>query len=260
MQRIPLSTGATVSFDRYGSGRPLVLVHGSFSDYETNWEFVRPLFEKQFTVFALARRGRGETDATQGHSLEDESMDVVALIQSIDEPVFLLGHSYGAQVSLAAAAKVPDRVRKLVLYEPPSPRLLSNEFLARFEELAQTGRWDDLAVIFFRDCLLVPVEELDKVRASELWPPIVADAAATLGDLRALVRYDFNVERFRELRVPVMLQVGTESRRDLYVTDALASALPDVRIEELPGQAHEGMTTAPDMYADAVSRFLLGQV
>jgi pimeloyl-ACP methyl ester carboxylesterase len=63
--------------------------------------------------------------------------------------------------------------------------------------------------------------------------------------------------RFLELRVPVMLQIGTESPRDLYVTDALAAVLPDVRIQELPGQAHEAMTTAPGMYAEAVSRFLL---
>jgi pimeloyl-ACP methyl ester carboxylesterase len=42
----------------------------------------------------------------------------VAVIQSIGEPVFLLGHSYGAHTALAPAAEVPDRVRKLVLYEP----------------------------------------------------------------------------------------------------------------------------------------------
>ena len=57
--------------------------------------------------------------------------------------------------------------------------------------------------------------------------------------------------------MPVVLQIGTESPRDLYVTDALAAVLPDVRIQELPGQAHEGMTTAPEMYAEAVSRVLL---
>lgn len=44
-----------------------------------------------------------------------ESRDVVAVIRSIGEPVFLLGHSYGAQTALAAAVQVPDRVRKLVL-------------------------------------------------------------------------------------------------------------------------------------------------
>ena len=85
MQHISSSAGATVSYDTYGSGPRLVLVHGGFSDHKTNWEFVKPLFEQQFTVYAIARRGRGETDATEGHSLEDESMDVVAVIQSIGD-------------------------------------------------------------------------------------------------------------------------------------------------------------------------------
>jgi pimeloyl-ACP methyl ester carboxylesterase len=258
MHRITSPAGAIVSYDKYGSGPPLVLVHGAFSDHKTNWEFVKRLFEKQFTVYAIARRGRGETAATEGHSLEDESSDVVAVMQSIGESVFLLGHSYGAQTALAAAAaKVPDHVRKLVLYEPAWPRVVGKEALARLEQLAQTGDWEDFAVTFFRDRLSVPIEELDELRATELWPPIIADAPTSLGDLRALSRYDFKAERFRELRVPVMLQIGTESPRDLYVTDALAAVLPDVRIQELPGQAHEAMTTAPEMFARTVSRFLL---
>jgi alpha-beta hydrolase superfamily lysophospholipase len=88
--------------DQYGSGPPLVLVHGAFSAHQANWAFVKPLLEPQFTVSAIARRGRGETDGTAGHSLEDESRDVVAVMQSIGAPVFLLGHSYGAQTALAA--------------------------------------------------------------------------------------------------------------------------------------------------------------
>jgi hypothetical protein len=56
----------------------------------------------------------------------------------------------------------------------------------------------------------------------------------------------------------VVLQIGTESPRDLYATDALAAVVPDVTIQELPGQAHEGMTTAPEMYARLVARVLLG--
>ncbi|WP_404790765.1 alpha/beta fold hydrolase [Altericista sp. CCNU0014] len=258
MQHITSTDHRTISYDKYGSGPPLVLVHGGFSDHQSNWEFVKPLFENQFTVYAIARRGRGETDATVGHSLENESLDVATLIQSIDEPVFLLGHSYGAQIALAAAAKVSDRLRKLVLYEPPDPRAINPEVFKRLEALAQADDWDKFAVTFFRDALRVPIEELDELRNTELWLPIVADARASLGDLRALNRYDFDVNRFRELRVPVLLQIGTESPRDLYVTDEIAAVLPDVRIEELPGQAHEGMTTAPQMYAKSVLRFLLG--
>ena len=257
MERIASPTGATVSYDKRGSGPPLVLVHGGFSDHETNWAFVMPLLTPRFTVHAVARRGRGETNATEGHGIEDEGRDVAALVEAIGAPVFLLGHSYGAQVALAATAKLPGRVRKLVLYEPPWPGILGEGALARLEGLAQGGDWEGFAAAVFRDVLSVPVEELDELRTTELWPLIIADAKASLGDVRALSRYDFDADRFRGLRVPTLLQTGTESPRGLYVTDALAAVLPDVRIEELPGQAHEAMTTAPELYAEAVSRFLL---
>ena len=115
-----------------------------------------------------------------------------------------------------------------------------------------------MAITFFRDTLAVPISELNALRRTDLWPAIIADAKASLGDLRAISKYDFRPERFNRLAIPVLLQIGTESPRDLYVTDVLATVLPDVRIEELPGQAHEGMTTSPEMYANAVTRFLLG--
>jgi len=86
-----------------------------------------------------------------------------------------------------------------VLYEPPWPRALGPEVLARLEALGRGGDWDGLAAAFFRDVLSVPIRDLDALRASALWPPIIADARASLGDLRALRRYDFRAERFSAL-------------------------------------------------------------
>lgn len=257
MQHIQTPTGVTVSFDRHGSGPPLVLVHGSFSDHSSNWEPVRPLLMERFALYAVARRGRGETTATTGHSVPDEAEDLCAVIRSIPEPVYLLGHSYGAQVALAAAASVPERVRRLVLYEPPWPHTLAGSELARLERLAERADWDGLVWAFLRDTLQVPADELEALRATDFWASLLADAPASLGDLRALTRYDFQPERFRDLRIPVLLQVGSESPRELYITDAVAAVLPDARVEALAGQAHEGMTTAPELYAASVSRFLL---
>ena len=255
--RITTRNGITVSYSTYGSGAPLVLVHGGFSDDVTNWEFVKPMLEKKFTVWAIARRGRGETGATEGHSLEDEAQDVAAVIEKIETPVFLLGHSYGAQCALATAARVPEKVRKLILYEPPQPGLMSDADLRGLEELGAAGAWDQFAFRFFNEVLHVPKSDMEQLRESELWPPIVADAKASLGDLRAIKKYNFNPARFRTLACPVLLQVGSESPPQLYATKALTEVLPNVRTETLAGQAHEGMTTAPEMYAESVIRFLL---
>ncbi len=235
----------------------MVLVHGSFSDHNTNWDFVRSLLTRQFTLYAVARRGRGESERTEGHSIEDEGRDVAAVIRSIEQPVFLLGHSYGAHVALVAASDLQDRVRKLMLYEPAWPRVVDSAILTRLEEFAGACDWNAFATTFFHEKLLVPVELLSELRPTELWAPIIADAAASLHDLRALSRYDFSPERFRDLRIRVLLQIGAESPRHLYATDALAAVLPVASIQELKGQAHEAMTSAPKIYAEAVTRFLL---
>jgi pimeloyl-ACP methyl ester carboxylesterase len=217
----------------------------------------KPHLEPHFSAYAVARRGRGETEATSGHAIEDEVEDAVALIRRIDAPVFLLGHSYGAHVALAAAARVPDLVRKLVLYEAPWPHLCDAAALAPLEALAGAADWDGFATAFFGGLLAMPSAELEALRASEDWPSIVADAPASAEDIRAVARYRFDPERFRGVGMPVLLQVGSESPASFYVTDALAAVLPDAAVETLSGQAHDAMITAPPEYANAVRRFLL---
>jgi pimeloyl-ACP methyl ester carboxylesterase len=258
MHTITTRTGAIISYSVAGNGPPLVLVHGAFSDHETNWTFVAPLLRTHFRVYAVARRGRGMTDAAGDHNLEEEALDVADVLRAIGTPVHLLGHSYGAHCALLAAAREPARVSKLVLYEPAWPSIVQPDALAALETLAAAGAWDQFAYAFFANTLHVPAGELDAVRGSELWAPIVADAAASLDDLRSMQAYRFEPSRFAGLNIPVLLQIGSESPRELYVTDALAAVLPDVRIETLAGQAHEGMTTAPELYVETTMRFLVG--
>ena len=86
MEHLITPNGITVSYEQGGSGPLLVLAHGAFSDHHTNWEFVNPALRQNFTTCAIARRGRGETDATHGHSVEDEVDDLVALVEAVKEP------------------------------------------------------------------------------------------------------------------------------------------------------------------------------
>lgn len=256
MLELTTPRGIRVTYAKSGSGPPLVLVHGGFSDHHSNWEFVEPILRDRFTLYAIARRNRGGTTATQGHSVVDEAHDVVALMRHVGEPVFLLGHSYGGQCALSAARLAPECVRKLVLYEPAWPSIFPADMLATLERLAAAGDWDGFAFTFFRDLMRVPLHELEAVRATDLWPPIVLDGPATLGDFRALRSHPFDPADFRALTMPVCLQVGTDSPRELFVTDALAAVLPHAYVSTLHGQAHEAMTTAPDLYAVDVMAFL----
>ena len=259
MERVASHDGTVISYDRYGDGPPLVLVHGGFSDHNTNWTYVKPLLQEQFTVSAVARRGRGETDATDGHALADEAADVAAVVQAVGDAVFLLGHSYGALCALDAAALVPDRVAKLVLYEPPWPNIVGTDVVTRLEQLGEREDWDALVETFMTDVLQVPWDEVTAIRRTPDWATWTADARATLHDMRAVVGHSFVPERYRTLTMPVLLLVGSESPRELYVTDALAANLPDVRVVALEGQAHEGMTTAPELFVETVARFLTDQ-
>lgn len=256
--QIAARSGGQIGFDTYGDGPPLVLVHGAFSDHQTNWTYVKSLLAPHFRLYAIARRGRGASDAATDRALEDEFEDVAALIRLIGKPVFLLGHSYGAHVVLGTAASVPDLVRKLIVYEPPWPHLLEAAAMAKLKNLADSNGWDAFAMAFFGELLQVPQADLEALRMSDDWPPIVEDAAASYADIRALAGYDFDIERFKDLPIPVLLQTGGESLSELWATDALAAVLPDRKVSVLRGAAHEAMTTDPEQYVEDVRRFLKG--
>src|SRR5262245_47232567 len=119
MTSVRSKDGTAVAYARSGHGPPLVLVHGTTADH-TRWAPLLAALEQRFTVYALDRRGRGGSGDAAGYAIEREFEDVAALVDSIGEPVGLLGHSYGALLSLEAMLRT-SRVRKLVLYEPPIP-------------------------------------------------------------------------------------------------------------------------------------------
>lgn len=257
-QTLLTPAGIRIQYDTCGSGPPLVLVHGAFSDHRSNWVHVKPTLAQHFTVYAMARRGRGLSDATRGHELSDEISDLAALIELVDQPVALLGHSYGAHVALGTAARMPQTIRQLVLYEPPVLGMLTPDRVAELAELGAGGEWDALAWTFFSQVLEVPLADLAEYRESDDWPEVIADAPASLEDLAALTRHHFDPQVCRGVVMPVLLQTGSQSPPHLYMTNALQELLPQAQVGVLDGQAHEGMTTAPDQYEGAVIEYLLG--
>ncbi len=115
--------GTSIAAWRSGEGPPLVLIHGAAADHH-RWAPVLPALEERFSVFAIDRRGRGGSGDANDYALEREFEDVVAVVEWAGEGVNVLGHSYGGICALEAAF-LTDRIRKLVLYEPPMGFLAS---------------------------------------------------------------------------------------------------------------------------------------
>jgi pimeloyl-ACP methyl ester carboxylesterase len=116
-ETVASADGTQLAVWKSGEGPPLVLVHGATADH-SRWAPALPALEEHFTVYNFDRRGRGKSGDAADYALEREYEDVVAVVESAGTEVNLLGHSHGGVCALEAAL-LSDRIRKLVLYEPP---------------------------------------------------------------------------------------------------------------------------------------------
>lgn len=105
---------------------PLVLLHGvsrAGRDFAPLWSALSPHWQ----LLAVDQRGHGASDRAASYFVHDYAADVAELLPQIcSEPAAIFGHSLGALVALVAAAKSPQRVRAVILEDPPAPTLLAD--------------------------------------------------------------------------------------------------------------------------------------
>lgn len=102
-------------------------------------------------------------------------------------------------------------------------------------------------------------EELE-LRRLKSWCPVGLGGADTITrELRALNEYRFDPDRFTDCSVPTALLTGSESPpRFSDTVERLHEVLANSRIVTIPGQAHEAMTTAPNLFVGKVVEFVGG--
>src|SRR5579883_3239100 len=93
----------------------IVLVHGAFEDASV-WQQVQRHLEKEgYQSTAVNLPGRGGDQTPKAEITMDVLRDaVVKVIKSQEQPVVLVGHSFGGMVISAVAEAVPERIRKLI--------------------------------------------------------------------------------------------------------------------------------------------------
>jgi pimeloyl-ACP methyl ester carboxylesterase len=237
----------------------VVLVHGALSDRRHAFGAVRPLLERRVSVYALDRRGHGESADGAAYAPGCEPDDIAAVLDAVPRPADLIGHSFGALCALEAV-QAGAEVRRLVLYEgvPRDGRTISPDGLSgRAEALIRQGR-PEAAL----DLVLTEVEhhgpaQLARDHHAASWSASVAGIEVLDRELEVENAFRFVPERYAEVSAPALVLAGADSpasaRDD---AQAVAAGLPDARLILLEGQRHGCLHRAPDLFVDTVLDFL----
>ncbi len=255
--------GTPISVQAFGDGNgpPLVIVPGALSD-ATAWMACAPLLAAGRSVHVIERRGKGASGDGPVYDAEREIEDVLAVLVAVGGPADLLGHSSGAIISLDVAERTPPELRRLVLYEPPvfldREDRIPTDLPERLDALLAAGDEDTALETFLREGPRNTNAEIANLRGHHAaWPRMLAMVHTVSYDARVQRGFDLNLDRLAAVRAPTLMLVGSESPpRARAGSFAIARVLPDVRIEELPGQAHLAQLLGPEVLADAVDRFL----
>jgi len=232
------------------------MVHGAGSG-RCGFDLLRPLLEPRFSVWAVDRRGRGDSGDGEGYSVKREFDDVAAVVREAGDGAVLFGHSYGALVSAGAARRL-DGLTRLVLYEPPMGGVLADvEWQERFEASLAAGDPEAAVRLFLHDVGGYSHVEIDVMEGTPAWERRLAAAPTVPRELhaeRALAIDGLGLDR---LELACLLLVGSESpdwaRRS---TQAFAAAIPGVEVRTLDGHGHGAAVSGPALLAAELDRFL----
>ncbi|RIH82545.1 putative hydrolase [Calidithermus terrae] len=248
MRKTRSKDGTVIAFDRSGQGPGVILVAGSlqYRAFDQGMARLAQLLAPCFTVVSYDRRGRGDSTDTPPYSLEREVEDIEALIEEVGGSAFLCGISSGAALAMEAAIRLPGKVRKLAMYEPPysddpASRQSWKAYTRELEALLDAGRRGE-AVALFMGLVGATGQQIDEVRHSPVWPLFESVAPTLAYDHIAILGAEAGVPagRAAQVRVPALVMDGGASFPFMHVTAlALAEAIPNARHLTLDGQTHE---------------------
>ena len=118
MHVITSKDGTHIAYDTQGEGPAVILVAGALCA-RLSWSgpVLSKLLEPHFTVYNYDRRGRGDSGDTKPYAIAREVEDIEALIEEAGGSAYLYGHSSGAALVLEAAIQLPNKVKKLAMYD-----------------------------------------------------------------------------------------------------------------------------------------------
>src|SRR6516225_5572041 len=228
------SGDARIYYEVHGAGPAVLFVHGSGGHHAAWWQQVAAL-SPEYTVITVDLRGFGNSRWESDHDARDFPGDIIAVLDAVaasggPSQAVLVGQSIGAAAALRAALDRPDRASGVILAH--SLGGLRNEELTA---LVKADR-PDLAFLFRQ---------------------MGTFNTAKMQDLRNLNSDGPTVEELAAAPFPVLLLAG---EKDAVLSPATVrragELLPSARVEVVPGAPHSMYWETPQLFNDAVARFL----
>ena len=233
--------GIKLYYEIYGTGDPLILLHGGLGAIEMFGENL-PALAAGRQVIGVDLQAHGRTaDIDRPITFEAMADDVAALIRHLGfNQVDLMGYSLGGQTSQQVVIRHPELIRKLVLISCPFKRSQWNQY--NLEGMQQMS-----------SAIAEPMKQTPMYELYKQIAPKVEDWPVLLTKLGNLARTDYDWSKvIPSIKQPVLLVAGDADavlpRQMIEFFELLGGGLKDggwdgsgignARLAILPGITH----------------------
>lgn len=259
------ANGADFAYVEKGRGVPILLVHGSLSDFNM-WSAQMDALARNHRVIALSRRYHWPSvleEEPKDYTPQLHANDMAAFIRALNlGSVHLVGHSYGGFICAYLAKDHPEQVRSLTLIEPPifsflPPQPEPPPFITTALSLFAKG--EDVSAV---KSFIAGVEGPGSFE--RLSPEIQKHMLLNAREMRAELRMPpdrylpaFTCDDARQIKAPMFLVKGAKSPDFLRaILDQLHTCVPSSSETEIPNASHGVQFENSQAFNDALLQFL----
>lgn len=254
---------------RYGpsTGPTVLLLHSSQSN-SGQWRGLIQLLAAKVQVIAVDLLGYGQAPTHEGapsaFRFSHEIDRIMAAINSYaeDQPIHLVGHSYGGALALKLAVEQPFPIASLAVFEPVAFHLLPSESAAAAEIKAVAHNMESWSAAQATEQFVDYWNATGYFQAlpEKIQRIMVAQSDKVNADFSALMGESYSLADVARVQCPVLLLTGETSRLSAKaVAQLLQQALPQATAVALP-VGHMGPVTAPQLVNPLLADFLSTQL